>query len=159
MATGVNPQDFTTSIHWCLLLIASLLIIQCLSTIVGPSEPFQVRKDGSTLIDLSHEREFCQLEKHAHVFFPKRPNKLGTFPFEQGHINVWLPITIILLLVSVSYIYQWFFWLYLDISYEATIKVILYFSIQIQFNITIHALQSNNAKEYIFTMFTLFTVQ
>nr|CAN77210.1 hypothetical protein VITISV_000141 [Vitis vinifera] len=115
----------------------------------------------STLSSLPYES--CQLGKHTRVSFPKRLNNRAKSPFELVHIDVWGPCRTASTLgfqYFVTFIddYSRCTWLFLMKNRAELFSIFqkFYAEIQTQFNISIHVLRSDNAREYFSAPFTSF---
>ncbi|KAJ9680649.1 hypothetical protein PVL29_019846 [Vitis rotundifolia] len=101
--------------------------------------------------------ESCQLGKHTCVSFPKRLNNRAKSPFELVHTDVWGPCQ-----TASTLGFQYFVTFIDDYSrctWLFSIFQKFYAEIQTQFNISIHVLRSDNAREYFSTPFTSFMSQ
>ncbi|KAJ9698075.1 hypothetical protein PVL29_007267 [Vitis rotundifolia] len=110
--------------------------------------------------------ESCQLGKHTRVSFPKRLNNRAKSPFELVHTDVWGPCRTASTLgfqYFVTFIdnYSRCTWLFLMKNRAELFSIFykFYAEIQTQFNISIHVLRSDNAREYFSAPFTSFMSQ
>ncbi|KAJ9671256.1 hypothetical protein PVL29_027306 [Vitis rotundifolia] len=110
--------------------------------------------------------ESYQLGKHTRVSFPKRLNNRAKSPFELVHTDVWGPCQTASTLgfqYFVTFIddYSRCTWLFL-MKNRAELFFIFqkfYAEIQTRFNISIHVLRNDNAREYFSAPFTSFMSQ
>ena len=110
--------------------------------------------------------ESCQLGKHTRVSFPQRLNNRAKSPFELVHTDVWGPCR------TASTLGFQYFVTFID-DYSRCTRLLLmknraelysifkkfYAEILTQFNISIHVLRSDNAREYFSTPFISFMSQ
>ena len=118
----------------------------------------------STLLSLACES--CQLGKHTRVSFLQRLNNRATSPFELVHIDVWGPCRTASTLgfqYFVTFIddYSRCTWLFLMKNRAELYSIFqkFYAEILTQFNISIHVLRSDNAREYFSAPFISFMSQ
>ena len=108
----------------------------------------------------------CQLRKHTRVSFPQHLNNRAKSPFELVHTDVWGPCrtaSTLGLQYFVPFIddYSRCIWLFLMKNRAELYSIFqkFYAEILTQFNISIHVLRSDNAREYFFAPFISFMSQ
>ncbi|XP_065880880.1 retrovirus-related Pol polyprotein from transposon TNT 1-94 isoform X1 [Euphorbia lathyris] len=110
--------------------------------------------------------ESCQFAKHHRLFSPPRVNKRSSFPFELVHSDVWGPCSVVSkpgFRYFVTFVddYSRTTWLYLMKSRSELFTNFTTFCAEIktQFNVSVHILRSDNAKEYFSGQFQSFMIQ